>query len=70
MASKQHVKIVVYDILGSKVATLLNSEVEPGLHQLIWDAKSESGKNLNSGLYFYTMFAGDHVQSKRMLLIK
>ena len=55
----------IYDILGRKVATLWDGSQEAGFHQLIWDASEVS-----SGVYFYRLTAGDHAESKGMLLVK
>jgi hypothetical protein len=59
------VQLVVYDILGRKVATLLNKKMPAGRYELNWDAK-----NCPSGLYFYRLFVGEFQDVKKMLLVK
>ncbi len=59
------VKIVVYDILGNEVAQLVNSRLEPGNHEVTWDASKFS-----SGLYFYKLETGKFTSTKKMLLVK
>src|SRR4030095_6456398 len=59
------VKLVIYDILGREVATLLN-EVKPAGNYLI----DFDGSNLASGVYFYTLKVNDFTETKKMLLVK
>ena len=55
----------VYDILGREVATLVNEEKSPGNYEVKFDAAK-----LPSGVYFYTLRAGDFVQTKKMVVLK
>ena len=59
------VTLVVYDVLGREVATLMNSEQTAGHKSLTWDAW-----NIPSGVYFYRMTAGSFNETKRLLLLK
>jgi hypothetical protein len=59
------VEIVVYDQLGQKVETLISEELEAGYHELQWNAMQYS-----SGVYFYTINAGQFKSVKKMLLLK
>jgi hypothetical protein len=59
------VKVEIFDLLGKKVAELLNEKLEPGTYRLPWDAS-----NVPSGVYFTRMTAGNFVQTKRAVLIK
>ncbi len=61
----EFVEIVLYDILGRKVATLLSEPKQAGKYQLTVD-----GTNLASGVYFYKMVAGSFSDTKKMLMIK
>jgi len=60
-----NVKIVVYDVMGREVQTLVNESLKPGKYEATFD-----GSSLNSGVYFYKISAGDFSQTKKMLLIK
>jgi hypothetical protein len=60
-----NVKLVVYDILGKEVVTLVNEEKHGGTYELNWNAV-----NLPSGVYFYQLQAGSFVENKKMVLLK
>ena len=59
------VELKVYDVLGKEVQTLVNSQLSPGTYNVNFDAAT-----LATGVYFYTIKAGDFVSSKKMMLIK
>ena len=59
------VKLVVFDVHGSEVATLVNGKQAAGAHQVAFDATK-----LSSGFYYYKLVAGSFVGVKEMLLIK
>lgn len=64
------VKIVVYDILGKKIKTLVDEKKEVGEHHTIWDSKDEQGQNVVSGIYYYSMVSENFRQTKKMILLK
>jgi uncharacterized delta-60 repeat protein len=59
------VKIVVYDVMGREVQTLVNEKLQPGTYEAAFD-----GSQLTSGVYFYKITAGDFSETKKMLMIK
>lgn len=62
---KSNVVIKVYDVLGSEVAVLLNEEKLPGRYQVEFKAS-----HLPSGIYFYSINAGEYKSIKKMILLK
>jgi hypothetical protein len=62
---QSRVTIVIYDILGRKVGTLVDGLQPAGYHQVIWNAK-----DLSSGVYFYKLQTGIYNEAKKMMLIK
>lgn len=60
-----NVKLIVTDILGREVATLVNDELAAGNYNVNFDASSFS-----SGVYFYTIITDNFKQSKKMILMK
>jgi len=59
------VKLKVYDMLGREVATLAEQAMPAGFHTVTWNAQ-----NLPSGIYVYRLIAGNHIDSKKMQLMK
>jgi len=64
------VRVVIYDILGREVKTLINNEQETGVHNIIWNGLNDSGRQVASGTYIYRVTAGSNVQVKKMLFLK
>ena len=58
-------KIVVYDILGREVATLVNEQLKPGSYEVEWN-----GSGYASGVYFYTLKTDNFSQTKKLVLLK
>ena len=65
LPKESSVKIEVYDILGKKVATLVDGIMKAGSYRIIWDAN-----RFASGVYFYRIQAGDYHEVKKLLLLK
>jgi len=59
------VKLGIYNVLGQRVATLVDSKQQRGYKSVVWDASEVS-----SGLYFYKLTAGDFTETRRMMLVK
>lgn len=59
------VNMVIYDILGCEMATLVNEELKPGTYEVSWDAA-----NYPSGVYFYRIKTPENIEVKKMILIK
>ncbi len=60
-----NVKLIVYDILGKDVRTLVNEKQNLGYYEITWD-----GTNQPSGVYFYKLDTGDYVETKKMVLLR
>ena len=65
LPQKAHVRLEVYNILGERIALLLDMTQEAGYHEALFD-----GHNLASGLYFYRIRANDFVQVRKLLLLR
>ncbi|NOX65766.1 MAG: T9SS type A sorting domain-containing protein [Chlorobi bacterium] len=59
------VRLIVYDILGREVTTLVNKQQKPGYYEVNWDAS-----NHPSGVYFYNLSAGSYVKTMKMVLLR
>ncbi|MCE1165359.1 MAG: T9SS type A sorting domain-containing protein [Bacteroidetes bacterium] len=62
---RTYVVLSVYNSLGREAAVLVNGEYSPGNYRINWNASG-----LSSGVYFYTMRAGNFTQTKKLLLVK
>ena len=65
LAGPVNVRLTIYNVLGQRVAMLVDSRQMAGWHQAIFNAL-----NLSSGLYFYRLQAGNKILVKKMLLLK
>lgn len=59
------VKLIVYDVMGREVITLVNQMQNAGKYEVEWDAS-----NFSSGAYFYKITAGEYIDVKKMILLK
>jgi hypothetical protein len=65
LPASQRVQIIVFDILGREVATIVNQQLNPGIYEIEWN-----GKNYLSGTYFYTLTMDGYKETKAMVLLK
>ena len=65
-----HVTLILYDIIGNKIATLVNEEKNPGTHNYQVSIRQLTDYPLSSGVYFYRLVAGEFVSTKKMTLLK
>ena len=70
LPNSSHVRIVVYNMLGSKVRTLYSGEQEAGFRSILWNATNDQGDPVSAGMYIYTIEAGGYFASKKMILLK
>jgi hypothetical protein len=63
-------EIIVYDVSGRHVRTLVNSFVPAGIHEVVWDGRNDMGVRVASGLYFYRLRAGDVLETRKMILLR
>lgn len=63
--NKAFAKIVVYNLLGEEVKTLLNEQRNAGRHSVQFD-----GSSLSSGIYYYRLVANEFIETKKLVLIK
>ncbi|MCI0554902.1 MAG: penicillin acylase family protein [Anaerolineae bacterium] len=64
------VRLTIFNALGQEIRTLVNGRQSPGQKSAVWDGKNDHGQAVNSGIYFYTLKAGDRVQTKKMVLMR
>ncbi|MEJ2628732.1 MAG: FlgD immunoglobulin-like domain containing protein, partial [bacterium] len=64
------VKITVYNLMGQPVRTLVNTKVSAGTHEVIWNAKNDSGQPVPTGMYIYLLKCDAYTKMRKMLLMK
>ena len=64
------VRITIFDIMGRKVRSLINSTQEAGYRYINWDANNDLGQPVSAGMYIYTIQAGAFRKTKKMVLLK
>jgi hypothetical protein len=65
IAKSSYVKILVYDIIGRVIQTLVDKRLQAGTYEASFD-----GSSLTSGVYFYKLITDDFSETKKMVLIK
>ena len=64
------VTIIIYDMLGKEVKTLINQSQNAGYRTVIWNATNDYGKPVSAGIYLYQIQAGEYNSTKKMVLLK
>ena len=59
------VKLVIYNVLGKEIATLVNDKLNAGSYEVDWD-----GSGYPSGVYFYSIKTSEYKKTKKMILVK
>lgn len=70
LPATSNVRLVVYNVLGQNVRTLVDEPLGAGEHSLIWDGRSDADRALASGVYFYRLEAGSYQSMRKMILLK
>jgi hypothetical protein len=70
LPEQSNVNIIIYDIMGRQVKTLVNTTQDAGFKTVIWDATNDYGKPVSAGVYLYQIQAGEFIQTKKMVLLK
>ncbi|GMQ81594.1 MAG: hypothetical protein BMS9Abin05_1026 [Rhodothermia bacterium] len=64
------VRLAVFDLLGRRVRTLVNSQQEAGNYTVRWDGRNSNGLSVSSGVYLYRLETGDYRASRRMVVLR
>jgi len=69
LPKSEHVKLTVFNLLGQKVAILVDQIQPAGRHTAVWDARNDAGRSVASGVYLYRIQAGDSYSDVRKMLL-
>ncbi len=64
-----HVRLEVFNILGQRLATLVDAERSAGAHTAQWDGTDAAGRAVGAGVYIYRLSSGGMTESRRMVLV-
>ena len=65
------IQLVVYNLLGQEVVTLVNEVQQAGQYTVTWNARNAQGQSVSSGVYLYRLISSTgFTQTKRMTLLK
>lgn len=70
MKESATVEISVFNVLGQKVVRLVSSKLPAGVHTVVWNGLHGKGRPVSSGVYIYTMKAGEFFAQKKMVLLR
>ena len=75
LAESAEVTLTIYDMNGKLVRRLVLGHQAAGMYQsrsraVYWDGRNQLGESVASGLYFYTLTAGEFMATRRMLILK
>lgn len=63
-------RLVIYNIYGQQVASLLDTQLPAGNHTVQWDGRNSSRQDVASGVYFYRLEAGSFRDTRKMMMVK
>ena len=67
---RSEVELTIHDMLGREIRAMSITEKEAGSYSITWNGKDTSGVPVASGMYFYTLNAGEYTETRKMLLLK
>ncbi|NHZ85843.1 MAG: T9SS type A sorting domain-containing protein [Planctomycetia bacterium] len=66
----REVSIMIYDLMGRKVATLFHNEQQAGWYEITWNGLLNNGSLASAGMYLYKITAADEIKTSKISLIK
>ena len=70
LPQQSHVELIIFNLLGEKVKTLVKENQERGWQHVNWDGTNEAGAKIASGIYLYQLKMDNRVEIRRMMLIE
>ena len=65
-----NVELIIYDMKGNIIRNVKFEEQTSGHNKIVWDATNNLGKNISTGIYLYTVRAGNYLESEKLIYIK
>ena len=70
LSKNEFVDIIIYNLMGRKIKSLVSSNQEAGYKSVVWNATNDLGQPVSAGMYIYTIQAGEFRQTRKMVLLK
>jgi hypothetical protein len=70
LARKEHVKLIVFNVLGQAVRRLVDGTQTPGAYVVSWDGRDGAEHLLPSGVYFFRLEAGGQSQTRKLVKVR
>jgi len=70
LPERAHVSLSVFNVLGQKVATLVDEDLAAGSYEREWLGIGDTGARVASGIYFYRLSDGERAETKKMIMLK
>lgn len=70
LSSSSQVLLAIYNAQGQRVRLLVNAVQAPGVYQVEWNGKTDSGQRAGSGIYYCRIKVGNRVQNRKMILLQ
>ena len=70
MASEGNVVLVVYNVTGQRIRTLVNESKPFGTYTTVWDGRNDGRRSVATGIYFYRLRAGSFSEVRKMILLR
>lgn len=70
IAKSEPVELTIYNLMGQKIRTLVNEVQSAGAHLAHWDGRNGQGQLVGSGVYFYSLKAGNFIHTRKMILLR
>lgn len=65
-----HISLIIYDIKGQIVKSLIDSKMEAGYYSTVWDSKNTKGLHVSAGIYFCSILTNNSMITKKIILVK
>jgi len=70
LPENSHVTLEVFNVLGQRVLTLIDSDMKAGYQSVTWNGKDNQNQSVSSGIYLYVLKAGENTFTKKMMMLK
>ena len=70
ITQKTHVQIIIYNLLGKEIKTLVDSDKQNGIYEINWNGKDNWGEDISSGIYFYQLKTDGFSLTRKLCIIR